>query len=138
MLAEFTFRWKEMVASPDFGDCATCPHRNACSTRTAYRVPPLRSKLWPSCPVWLHGQPEFQAASRHYEASRVSPLSGWPDEYTAWARDALVALHDEDEAAQLRVIEAARQPPGSGGGRSAALPPHSENRRAPRSARVGA
>ena len=134
-MAEFMFRWDEQTAKADFADCKVCEFRDTCSTRTTYRTPPLKSSLWPACPVWLHSQPDWQAAARAYSASRVAPLSGWPGEFCAWGTEALIALHAEDQAAQVRAMEAARSAPK--GGASANLPPHSQNRRAPRSARVG-
>lgn|GEM_PF-3375026 len=131
MLAEFTYRWDELAGHSDFRECGRCDG-DVCQART-YRIPPLGFRDWPACPRQLLSDPAWLAASAEYQASLVSPLTGWPDAYTAWAVDALTALRTEGEAHKARVLEE-RARAAQGGGGPNKLPPLSENHRALRAA----
>lgn len=81
--------------------------REACATRCADCPGPLEEGGcldreppgsiagrgdWPICPWGMLQLPTWQAVVDLWFASKVSPLSGWPDAYSAFVVDALGAL----------------------------------------------
>lgn len=66
---------------------------------------------WPACPLAMLRAPSWRALVDTFLAARISPLTGWPDGYTAWAVEGLVEL----QSAIRQEEERQRQNPSSGG-----------------------
>lgn len=113
---------------PDFAGCSSC-NGVSCAGRS-FRIPPLKFSGWPACPDALIRAPHWRAAVVLWEASKVSPLDGWPQAYTPWCVAAILALELEHQAVVAEGIKAITNP-------GAAPPPGQPVRRTWRADRGG-
>lgn len=49
---------------------------------------------WSHCPIDLLDSPHFRAVRQLDRLARVSPLTGWPSDYAAWAVAGVLAIRD--------------------------------------------
>lgn len=83
-----------------------------CTGGICLEVPngPVRGHKWSRCPTGELRNPMWQAAVYYSHAAEISPLSGWPDSFSAGVVDAVMALRQarsEHEAQQARERAAA-------------------------------
>ena len=89
MLSEALLYRDELASLSDHQDCETCPGGAACTDSSK------RAALgynWPRCPLALLRSPQLAHVINTFNASKVSPLAGWPDEYAAYIQDGVIAL----------------------------------------------
>ncbi len=85
---------------------------SGCSTR------PVRQGVfgrtdWPRCPLAMVQERAWQDCVDLYRGAQISPLSGFPEAFTAWAFDALVELKAAVQADEVRRIKEAQKTAGT-------------------------
>ena len=69
--------------------CNECPGGKVC---TSDDVCDALGYQWPLCPVAIMRSLPVRHIVEVFNQSKVSPLSGWPDDYAAYIVDGVVAL----------------------------------------------
>lgn len=57
------------------------------------------------CPERWRTTPRWQTLVQLYNASKLSPLAGWPDRYLAWVTHGMALLEHEFAERQRRLLE---------------------------------
>tara|TARA_Y100001938_G_scaffold46533_1_gene64753 strand:+ start:444 stop:752 length:309 start_codon:yes stop_codon:yes gene_type:complete len=94
-------------------DCKNCPRggRENCGTwgdsaiDYKYEGDDLMGKEWPKCPAsYLEGS-HLLIALELMTVSKVSPLQGWPSEWSAWVVKYLTGIHHAIEDRKLYEVQ---------------------------------
>lgn len=83
----------ELVEAACRDQCAGCPGPmapNGCASRKYPRV--VAGQTWPMCPLGMLRVPAWIELRDAYLAAQVSPLQDWPDGFTLWAYQGMLAL----------------------------------------------
>lgn len=112
-------RYEELETHPDCRGCKECPGPEAPGSRChQWRAgaPALKRRDWPFCPVGHTKVRTFRTLVERVVAAKLTPISGWPDEYLAGAYHAGVALHVALRKEEERRLEEKRGTRRSGSG----------------------
>lgn len=97
--------------------CKGCPgpgEEGGCETRSYPKAVAGRAD-WPACPLGMLRAPAWRSIVDAFVSAKVSPLSGWPDSYTAFAHEGMLELHAAVRREDERRIQSASSGSSSGG-----------------------
>jgi len=68
----------------------------------------LKAMGWRTCPEWEIRDPHWRVIVYNYNCAQVTPLAGWPSEWSVWLVDGMCALKAAIETHKVEQLEKAR------------------------------